>query len=70
MSGLFQDDKGNASMGRVLSAGVMTAGLALLGFGIALLFQSKDGGELCIMTGAGLVGGAMAGKNWQKAVEK
>ena len=70
MSGLFQDDKGNASMGRVLAAGVAVGGLVLIGCGVALLFMERDGGELCLMTGAGLITAAMAGKNWQKAVEK
>ena len=70
MSGLFQDDKGNVSMGRVLTGVVAIGGLVLIGFGIGLLFLERDGGELCLMTGAGLITAAMAGKNWQKKIEK
>lgn len=70
MSGLLQDDKGNASTGRVLLIAATTTGILLLGAGVLLLWKGIDGGELCIMTGSGMTMGAVAGKQWQKTVEK
>ena len=70
MSGLIQDDKGNSSTGRVLLLAAAGTGIALIGLGVLLLFLVRDGGELCIMTGSGILMGAAAGKNWQKTVEK
>ena len=70
MSGLLQDDKGNASTGRVLLIVAAAAGILLLGAGVILLVTNIDGGELCLMTGSGMTMGAVAGKQWQKTVEK
>ena len=69
MSGLIQDDKGNNSTGRLLLLATAATGIALAAVGVILLFKALDG-DLCIMTGTGLLGGAVAGKNWQKKIEK
>ncbi len=70
MSGLIQGPDGINSTGRVLLLAAAGAGIALLAVGVILLFKKFDGAELCIMTGSGMVLAAVAGKNWQKTVEK
>ena len=70
MSGLIQGPDGFSSTGRVLLLMAAIFGIALATAGVILLFLKLDGGELCIMTGAAAIGGAVAGKNWQKQIEK
>ncbi len=70
MSGLIQGPDGMNSTGRVLLLSAAAAGIALMGAGVVLLFKQLDGAELCVMTGSGILLGAVAGKNWQKSVEK
>ena len=67
---LLQDDKGNASMGRLIAFLAAFVGIVIALAGAVAMFQDRAASVAAMGTGAGMVASSLAGKAFQKRYEQ
>ena len=67
---MLQDDKGNASMGRLIAFLAALVGIVIALAGAIAMFQDRAASVAAMGTGAGMVASSLAGKAFQKRYEQ